>query len=243
MSCRHALILAAGKGERLRPITDKTPKPLIQAGKFRLIEYHIMNLRNAGIRQVYINRAHLRDQFETLLEPDHFSGIEINFLDEPDGALETAGAIINAFETIKTDRIIVVNGDIWTNYNFNDIIYLPDKFNDNAHLILTTNPAHNPAGDFSLEGDRLTEPVSGCQTFTFTGIGIYRRKMFEAYSVKFMKLAPLIRQQIQLKSISASLSSKIWMDIGTLKRLQALRSYLNSAPDGIWHQFENSRTG
>ena len=233
MSCNSALILAAGRGERLKPITDKTPKPLVLAGKHRLIEYHINNLCNAGIEQVYINRAHLRHKFDALLNRDKFPETEITYLDEPDGALETAGAIINAFDKIDSDRLIVVNGDIWTNYNFNYIKHLPHNINDNAHIVLTTNPGHNPDGDFSLEGDRLTEPRVNNQTYTFTGIGIYRRKMFESCSVGFIKLAPLIRQQIQLNRISASLCNEKWMDIGTIERLQALRDYLNQVPAGV----------
>ena len=227
MCCHCALILAAGKGERLKPITDDIPKPLIQAGRHRLIEYHIINLSKAGIRNIYINRAHLRHKFDLLLDRKDFPDVEIRYLDEPDGALETAGAIINAFDKIETERLIVVNGDIWTDFNFFFINELPSNVNDNAHIILTHNPAHNPDGDFSLHGDRLTERKENSQTYTFTGIGVYRRQMFDGHGVEYLKLAPLIRQQIQLNKISASLSEKKWMDIGTVRRLQALRSYLN----------------
>ena len=229
MSCNCALILAAGKGERLKPITNDIPKPLIQVGKHRLIEYHLFNLCKAGIKQVYINRAHLRQKFDELLDLNNYPELEITYLDEPDAALETAGAIINAFDKINTDRLLVVNGDIWTDFNFNNIKYLPYNINDNSHLILTTNPDHNRAGDFCLNGDRLKERNDYSQTYTFTGIGIYRREMFETQTIEFKKLAPMLMQQIELNRISASLSKNVWMDIGTVQRLQTLRLMLNQA--------------
>ena len=230
MSCNCALILAAGKGERLKPLTNEIPKPLIRAGKYRLIEYHIFNLGKAGINRIYINRAHLRSKFDELLNFRNFPDVEINYLDEPDGALETAGAIINAFEKINTDRLIVLNGDIWTDFNFNDIKNLPSNVNDNAHVILTTNPSHNLSGDFSLDGNRLIERTNISQSYTFSGIGIYRKQMFEMRSVEFLKLAPVLRQQIKLNRVSASLSNKKWMDIGTMERLIALRELLTQMP-------------
>lgn len=226
MSCNCALILAAGKGERLKPITNEIPKPLIEAGEYRLIEYHIINLGKAGINRIYINRAHLRHKFDELLNLSDYPDVEINYLDEPDGALETAGAIINAFDKIRTDRLVVVNGDIWTNYNFNDIKCLPDNINDNAHVILTANPNHNLDGDFSLDGDRLIERNAKSQSYTFTGIGIYRKKLFDMRSIEIARLAPVLKQQIKLNKVSASFSDKKWMDIGTLERLAALRSLL-----------------
>ena len=229
MSCETALILAAGRGERLKPITNEIPKPLILVGKYRLIEYHIFNLAKAGIKYIYINRAHLRDKFDELLDFNDYPNVEIRYLDEPEGALETAGAIINAFDKIDSDRLVVVNGDIWTDFNFINISYLPYLINDNSHIILTKNPNHNYNGDFSLDGDRLIAPDHQNQTYTFTGIGIYRRKMFENKSIEFSKLAPVIRQQIELKTITASLIDKKWMDIGTLERLTQLRLLLKDS--------------
>lgn len=208
------------------PLTCQIPKPLIQVGKYRLIEYHIFNLRSCGITRIYINRAHLRHKFDDVLKLSDYPGVEINYLDEPDGALETAGAIINAFDKINTDRLIVLNGDIWTNFNYSNIIYLPNNSNVNAHIILVTNPGHNPGGDFSLNGDRLLERNDRGQTYTFTGIGIYRKRMFESWPVKFLKLAPLLREQIKMNSITASICDSKWMDIGTPQRLAVLRETL-----------------
>lgn len=230
MSCNCALILAAGKGERLKPITNEIPKPLIRAGRYRLIEYHIINLAKAGVNRIYINRAHLRHKFDELLDLQQFPDVEISYLDEPRGALETAGAIINAFNKIHAGRLIVVNGDIWTNFNFNNINNLPCNINDNAHVILTANPNHNRGGDFSLDGNRLIERQDNRPSYTFTGIGIYRRQMFEMRSVEFLRLAPMLRQQVKLNKVSASLCTKKWMDVGTLERLSELRMLLRQDP-------------
>ena len=227
MTCNCALILAAGKGERLKPITNQIPKPLIQVGEFRLIEYHIINLAKAGIKQIYINRAHLRHKFDELLCLENFPDVEIRYLDEPSGALETAGAIINAFDKVDTERLIVVNGDIWTDFNFINIIDLPLLSKDNSHIVLTSNPAHNLKGDFSLDGDRLAMPDDQMPSYTFTGIGIYRRRMFDGLVVEYSKLAPVLCQQIIQNTISASLTDNQWLDIGTLERLNELRSRLD----------------
>jgi len=179
MNCDTALILAAGRGERLRPITDTIPKPLIQVGAHRLIEYHIFNLANSGIRNILINRAHLRDQFELLLPADKFIDITLTYLDEPVGALETAGAIVNAFANTTTDKLLVVNGDIWCDYNFNNIKALPNPKEFQSHIILVKNPEHHPDGDFSHENGVLVDKSSNKRSYTFSGIGVYCRSLFE----------------------------------------------------------------
>ncbi len=225
MNCDTALILAAGRGERLRPITDSIPKPLIQIGEHRLIEYHLFNLANSGVKTVYINRAHLREQFDNLLSSTKFADIKLVYLDEPDGALETAGAIINAFNKISADKLLVVNGDIWCNFNFENIIHLPDNDNDNAHLVLVANPEHNSNGDFSIRNNRLVE-LNGGSSYTFSGIGIYRRRLFAGQQIEFKKLAPVLHQQIALERISASIHDGDWIDVGTLERLELLRTKL-----------------
>ncbi len=225
MNCDIALILAAGRGERLRPITDSIPKPLIEVGKHRLIEYHIQNLAKSGVKKIYINRAHLRQQFDELLFTKHFPDLEISYLDEPDGALETAGAIINTFAEVDSEKLLVVNGDIWCDYNFNNIKDLPDSNKDNAHIVLVTNPNHNPHGDFSIQNGRLIEKTRGL-SYTFSGIGIYRRRLFANQKIEFKKLAPVLHEQITLGLISASIHTGEWMDIGTVERLESLRAKL-----------------
>jgi MurNAc alpha-1-phosphate uridylyltransferase len=148
----HALILAAGRGERLRPLTDFIPKPLLQAGKFRLIEYHLQALAAAGIVNIVINHAHLGQQIVSALGNGSEYGVLIAYSAEPDGARETAGGIANALPLIKSDPFAVVNGDIWTDYPFDRI---PSEISGLAHLVLVDNPEHNPAGDFILHGDRV----------------------------------------------------------------------------------------
>ena len=222
MNSDTALILAAGRGERLRPITDSIPKPLIQVGGCRLIEYHIQNLINAGIKKIYINRAHLREKFDKLLPVNNFPDLQLTYIDEPDGALETAGAIINAFNQTDSDTLLVVNGDIWCDYDFNSIKHLPVDKADNAHVVLVANPDHNPQGDFSIQNNRLIDKIDG-PSYTFSGIGIYRRRMFNNQRVEFKKLAPALHEQIRIGLISASIHTGEWMDIGTAPRLESLQ--------------------
>ncbi len=226
MNCDTALILAAGRGERLRPITDTIPKPLIKVGKHRLIEYHIFNLAKSGIKTIYINRAHLREQFELLLSPSKFADVELIYLDEPDGALETAGAIINAFAKTATNKLLAVNGDIWCDYNFNDISRLPGIPKYESHIILVPNPEHHPNGDFSIENNRLLEKSANKKSYTFSGIGIYCRTTFKEQNIEYKKLAPVLHEQIARGSISASIHDGEWMDVGTADRLEKLRSKL-----------------
>ena len=226
MNCDTALILAAGRGERLRPITDSIPKPLIEVGKHRLIEYHIFNLAKSGINTIYINRAHLRDQFEQLLESDKYPSVDLIYLDEPDGALETAGAIINAFAKTDSDRLLVVNGDIWCNYNFNNIRSLPNFPQHQSHIILVNNPEHHPNGDFSIEDGKLLKKSPNLPSYTFSGIGIYCRSLFANKNIEYKKLAPVLFEQIELSRISATIHGDEWMDIGTVERLELLRSRL-----------------
>ena len=225
MSSNCALILAAGRGERLRPLTDSIPKPLLKVGKLRLIEYHILNLAKAGVSNIFINRSHLRNMFDSLLHPSSYDNVHITWLDEPQGALETAGAIINAFNHTDADRLLVVNGDIWCDYNFRHLANLPGKDNY-AHIVLTQNPEHNPGGDFSLDSGKVCECEEGRTSYTFTGIGQYRRSLFEDCEDGRLKLAPLLRQYIAMGRISGSIHHHEWMDIGTIERLEALRSRL-----------------
>lgn len=230
MASNCALILAAGRGERLRPLTDTTPKPLLKVGTSRLIEFQINNLGNAGYTQVYINRAHLRECFDSMLDRQSFGTITITYLDEPDGALETAGAIVNAFRFIDCDRLLVVNGDIWCDYDFRALNGLPAS-GDNAHIVLTKNPAHHPAGDFCIDKGRVRACKNGEAAYTFTGIGMYRRGLFTEYGDGYQKLAPVLHSQIAQNRVSGSIHAGEWMDIGTPGRLELLRSRLRPASE------------
>ena len=218
-----AMILAAGRGERLRPHTDITPKPLIQVGKHRLIEYHLLNLSRAGIKDVVINISWLADQIrETLGDGSNYS-LNINYSDEGEEALETAGGIINALPYLGAGPFIVINGDIWCDY---DLSILKDRnMAQEAHLVLVKNPEHNPQGDFSLE-DGLIKNTDG-EKLTFSGVGLYTSGFFAETKPGKKALGPILRKKSELNKVSGEFYTGQWVDIGTIERLAQLRSYLS----------------
>ncbi len=218
-----AMILAAGRGERLRPHTDITPKPLIQVGKHRLIEYHLLNLARAGITDVVINISWLADQIrETLGDGSHYS-LNISYSDEGEEALETAGGIINAIPLLGDEAFIVINGDIWCDY---DLSSLADRqMEHEAHLVLVNNPEHNTEGDFALEQGLIKN--NGDNRLTYSGIGLYTREFFADTEPGKKALAPILRKKSELSKVSGEYYNGKWVDIGTIERLAQLRSYLS----------------
>jgi len=223
----RAMILAAGRGERMRPLTDHTPKPLLQAGGKPLIVWHIERLVRAGITDLVINHAHLGEQIEQALGDGSRYGAHIEYSDEG-SALETAGGIAFALHLLGDGPFAVVNGDIWCDYDFGA---LPARAatlaanGDMAHLVLVDNPEHNPNGDFYLHEGRLTGSAIGTQhsALTFSGIGLYQPALFPNITRgSKAPLAPLLREQIALNRISAEHHRGLWMDIGTPQRLHEL---------------------
>jgi len=221
------MILAAGRGERLRPLTDHTPKPLLKAGKYRLIEYTIQSLVKAGLIDIIINYAHLGQQFPEILGDGHLYGANISYSPEPDGGLETAGGIINALPLLGDEPFLVVNGDIWTDYPFKQLTQqqsLPTGFL--AHLVMTANPDHNPDGDFSVDNGLIKQQEGN--RYTFSGIGIYDPDFFEGYQVQRLRLRPLLDAAMDKQKVSGELYTGGWSDIGTFERLQQLEQQLNT---------------
>lgn len=216
-----AMILAAGRGERLRPLTDKLPKPLIKAAGKSLIEYHIENLAKAGIKNIVINTAWLAEKIHQQLGDGSNYGVEIQYSDE-DEALETAGGIINALPLLGKEEFIVINGDIWSDFDFANLPELNSEIQ--AHLILVTNPEHNQKGDFSLQ-DKLIKNT-GESMYTFSGIGLYRAKFFAKKKTGILPLAPLIREKCKNNLVSGQLHKGEWTDVGTITRLQQLEKKL-----------------
>ena len=218
-----AMILAAGRGERLRPHTDITPKPLIQVGEHRLIEYHLLNLAKAGVKDIVINISWLADQItETLGDGSNYS-LNITYSDEGDEALETAGGIINAMPHLGDDPFIVINGDIWCDY---DLSRLTGRHMEHeAHLVLVKNPEHNEEGDFAIEDGLIKN--SGEQRLTFSGIGLYTHSFFQDITPGKKALAPILRKKSELNKVSGEFYNGQWVDIGTIERLAQLRSYLS----------------
>ncbi len=217
------IILSAGRGERLRPLTDHTPKPLLQAGKQRLIEYTIQSLVKAGFKDIVINTAHLAKQFPEILGDGQKYGAQITYSPEQEGGLETAGGIINALPLLGSEPFLVVNGDIWTNYPFENITTLAE--NKLCHLILVSNPQHHPQGDFALSSSLIS--LNGNDKYTYSGIGVYHPKMFADYDVQRLALKPLLLKVIELQQAYGEIYQGKWSDIGTVERLQELTSQLN----------------
>lgn len=213
-----AMILAAGRGERMRPLTDTLPKPLLEVHGKALIIYHIEKLAKNGFRDIVINIAYLGDKIKALLGDGSKWQVNILYSDEREsGALESAGAIIKALPLLGDKTFLVVNADIFCEYEFDSRFTLGAKM---AHLILVPNPQHNLGGDFGLEGaDVLNESQN---MFTFSGIGYYNPLLFQNQELKKAPLAPLLRESIRKKELSGELFTKSWHDIGTPKRLKEI---------------------
>lgn len=217
-----AMILAAGRGERLRPLTDTTPKPLLKVGEYSLIEHHLMALKKAGIEDVVVNLAWLGDQIESQLGDGSQYGVDIHYSYEMGQALETGGGIANALSLLGDDVFIVTNADIWTDYAYQN---LPSSLNGLAHLVMVDNPPQHIEGDFSLENDLLHD--TGEQQKTFSGIGVYSPDLFKDMTESIFPLAPLLRTAMQKELISGEHFQGQWFDIGTVERLQSLNEKLN----------------
>lgn len=217
-----AMILAAGRGERMRPLTDSTPKPLLQAGGRTLIEYHLAALVGAGFTDIVINHAHLGGQIEAALGDGHRYGARISYSDEG-VALETGGGIFKALPLLGDAPFLVVNGDIWTDYPYARLTQPPAGL---AHLILVDNPPHHPGGDFALNGDQVRE--QGENMLTFSGIGVYRPALFDGCEPGRFPLAPLLRRAMAAGEVSGEYYGGAWIDIGTPQRLQELEARLRS---------------
>ena len=222
-----AMILAAGRGDRMRPLTDHMPKPLLVVGGKPLIVWHIENLKKAGIEDIVINTAWLGNKIPEALGDGTKFGVNIVYSDEQEeGALETAGGIVKALHLLCNEStkepFLVVNGDVWCNFQYSKIS--PLKEGILAHLILVNNPEHNLQGDFGLTGTRLSETV--VKKFTFSGIGYYHPDLFLNLEQGKRPLAPLLREKIRENKISGELYSDDWRDIGTPDRLAILNKAL-----------------
>jgi MurNAc alpha-1-phosphate uridylyltransferase len=210
-----AMILCAGRGERMRPLTDTIPKPLLKVGDKPLVVWHIEKLKRCGFEDIVINIAHLGYKIPKALGDGSKWGVKITYSDEQEGkALESAGGIKKALHLLG-DTFLVVNGDVFCKYDFDVDFDLKDKL---AHLILVPNPPHNKDGDFSLDAQIVTND----KNYTFSGIGYYSCKLFDDVEKKKTPLAPILRDAIDKKLISGELFDGIWHDIGTPQRLKEI---------------------
>jgi MurNAc alpha-1-phosphate uridylyltransferase len=220
-----AMILAAGRGERMRPLTDHTPKPLLLVGGKPLIVWHIERLARTGFRELVINHAHLGRQIESALGDGSRFGISITYSDEGE-ALETAGGIAKALPMLGEEPFLVVNGDVYTDYDFGRLAAQP-MGGVVAHLVLVDNPPQHAQGDFHLENGRLVG--RGALRLTFSGIGVYRPELFASVVPGSQaKLAPLLHAAIAQQRATAEHYRGDWVDVGTPERLHALDCKLSS---------------
>ncbi len=216
-----AMILAAGRGERMRPLTDHTPKPLLAVGGKPLIVWHLQRLAQAGFKEVVINHAHLGKQIEDALGTGSDWNLHIRYSPEAT-ALETAGGIANALPLLGDEPFLVVNGDVFTDMDFSKIHLAAGKL---AHLVLIDNPPQHSQGDFVFEDGKIKP--EGFNRLTFSGIGVYHPDLFAGIARgEPAKLAPLIRQAIVENKASAEHFFGVWHDIGTPERLAALNQQL-----------------
>lgn len=217
----RAMILAAGRGERMRPLTDHLPKPLLAVGGKPLIVWHIERLAAAGIRDLVINHAHLGEKLIEALGDGASFGVSIQWSAEPPGALETAGGIAQALPLLGAGPLIVINGDIWCDVDVGALITAcrwlhPDGIL--AHLLLVPNPPHHPDGDFVLHDGRVSD--QGNDRLTFSGVAAYQPALFDALTPGApAKLAPLLRAAMQAQKVSGARHTGHWFDVGTPQRL------------------------
>ncbi len=213
-----AMILAAGRGNRMRPLTDHTPKPLLRAGGKTLIEHQIERLKGAGFHDLVINHAHLGEQIEQALGDGSRIGVHIRYSAEgQDRALETGGGIFKALPLLGPGAFLVTNGDVWCDFDYADLC-LTDG--DLAAVVLVDNPPHNGGGDFSLRAGRVG--VDGEPRLTFSGIGIYHPELFAGCTPGAFPLAPLLKAAMAAGRVGGLHHRGQWLDVGTPQRLQAL---------------------
>jgi MurNAc alpha-1-phosphate uridylyltransferase len=222
------MVLAAGRGERMRPLTDSVPKPLLSVGGKAVVFWQLERLAQAGFRRVVINHAHLARMIETVVGDGARWGLEVTYSAEPE-ALESAGGIRQALPLIRADCFAVVNGDVYTDFDYRHLSDRIDAMQAHpgvlAHLVLVDNPHHHPGGDFFFESGRLLE--TGTHKLTFSGIGAYRSELFERLVAGAKhRLAPLLTEAISSGRATGEYHRGLWFDVGTPQRLAQLDAML-----------------
>lgn len=213
----RAMILCAGRGERMRPLTDQTPKPLLMVDDKPLVQYHVERLVEAGVTDIVINHAWLGEKIESFLGDGSRFGAAIQYSTENE-ALETAGGIIKALPLLGGQPFLVVNGDVWCDYPFAGLVNCSPV---GAHLLLVPNPAHHPDGDFALVENQQVS-LQGDKKYTYAGVSVLNPVLFRGLETGKRPLAPLLREAISAKQVSGELYQGDWVDVGTPERLAAL---------------------
>ncbi|GIT82578.1 MULTISPECIES: N-acetylmuramate alpha-1-phosphate uridylyltransferase MurU [Acinetobacter] len=217
-----AMILAAGMGNRMRPLTLHTPKPLLEVGGKPLIVWHIEKLQKMGVQEIVINTAWLGEKLADALGDGSQFGVKILWSHEGEG-LETAGGIINALPLLGNEPFILVNGDVWTTMDFAPLLNVQLQ-DDLAHLVLVENPVQHPQGDFTLAANKAYtfEQARSGENLTYSGVAVMHPQMFNGLESGKRPLAPLLKQAMQQEKISAQKLQGVWVDVGTPERLNAL---------------------
>ncbi len=215
----RAMILAAGRGDRLRPLTDNIPKPLLEIDGVSLLARHLDRLAQAGFREVVVNLSHLGDMICETIGNGSGWGLNIHYSEEPPGALDSGGGIQQALHLLGSAAFAVINGDVFTDY---PLARLRAIKCDHAHLVLVPNPAHNPDGDFALSAGHIS--TEGGPRNTFSGISVYNPRFFDAAKRGRYSVVPMLREAARLRQVTGELYDGNWHDIGTLERLELLRN-------------------
>ncbi|MDH7943878.1 nucleotidyltransferase family protein [Pseudohongiella sp. SYSU M77423] len=223
----RAMILAAGLGQRMLPLTETTPKALLPAGDRRLIEWQIARLRQAGVQDIVINLHHLGSQIVTALGDGSRYDVRLHFSDEPE-RLETAGGIIRAMPMLGDQPFILTNADVWTDFNYQRLLPIARQLGPSrlAHLVLIRNAPHNPAGDFCLSDSGIVSE-HGEPKLTYAGISVLHPHLFAGESERFLPLGPMLRNAMQEGGVTGEVFEGDWQDIGTPERLAALNHQLS----------------
>lgn len=220
----RAMILAAGRGKRMRPLTERIPKPLLKVDGKPLVEHLIERLIAGGVTGIVINYHHLGEMIKNFLGDGSRFGIEILYSEEAD-LLETGGGIINSLPKLKEESFIVVNADVWTDYDFKCLDYLNGD-ECLAHLVLVDNTKDKPTGDFYINQAGLVHDVGrkDSKCLTFSGISVLHRNLFEGYQTEPMSLVPLLKMAMVKDLVTGEIYDGVWVDVGTPQRLEQLNS-------------------
>ncbi len=220
---RTAMILAAGLGQRMRPLTDNLPKPMLAVGGKPLLQYHLEALANAGVRHVIINLAYLGDKIRNFVGNGSDFGLCVSYSEEPE-PLETAGALLKALPLLGDEPFLLINGDVWTDFPLTQLRTHNLQSDEDAHLVLVPNPDFHPAGDFSPDSNGKLTDDSNLEKYTFAGISLIHPRLISSYPNQRMKfpLGEVLRFGISHQRISAEIYDGHWSDVGTPERLAQL---------------------
>lgn len=222
------MIMAAGRGERMRPLTDTLPKPMLKVAGKPLLAHHLSRLSDAGFSRVVVNLAYKGDKIESWLRDGADFGLQVSYSREGEQALETGGGIRHALPLLGSGPFVVVNGDVFTDYPFEQLLKYRLAANDLAHLIMVPNPPQHPHGDFVLNEGRLS--LGSGIKLTYSGMGIYRPELVGGNQPLKFPLAPLLKDAMNADRVSGEVYEGEWDDIGTPERLSALNNKLSKSP-------------